>query len=92
MKSRKPAGSFAPHELQRFILPITSSGVIVMVFLIVQDLLSDSPVNINLIIYGSVIIICTVINNAVIGHTVNFQDSYGWLNAILTGIGLGLLP
>src|SRR4026207_1122937 len=92
MKSRKPAGSFAPHELQRFILPITSSSVIIIAILIAQDLLSHPAVNINLVIYGAIIIIGTLINNAVIVRTVDFQESYGWLNAILTGIGLGLLP
>ena len=92
MKSRKPAGSFSPHELQRFILPITSSCVIITVILILQDLIRGPAVDINLIIYGTVIIIGTLVNNAVIVRTVDFQESYGWLNAILTGIGLGLLP
>src|ERR1041385_8746075 len=92
MKSRKPAESFAPHELQRFILPITISSVAILVFLIVDDLLNGPPLNANLIIYSSVVITCTLINNSVITHTANFRQSYGWLNAALTGIGLGLLP
>jgi diguanylate cyclase (GGDEF)-like protein len=92
MKSSKPAGSFAPHELQRFILPITISSIIVIAILIVQDLLSGAPVNISLIIYGSVVIICALINNAIIARTADFRQSYGWLNAILTGLGLGILP
>jgi hypothetical protein len=33
-----------------------------------------------------------LINNSVITRTANFRQSYGWLNAVLTGIGLGLLP
>src|SRR5689334_6131264 len=92
MKSRKPAGSFAPYELQRFILPITISSIIVMVILMVEDVVSGSPLKINLMIYGSIIIIGTLINHVVLARTVDFRQSYGWLNAILTGIGLGLLP
>jgi diguanylate cyclase (GGDEF)-like protein len=92
MKSRKPAGSFAPHELQQFILPITISSIIIMVVLIGGNVLNGPPVNTNLLIYGSIVIIGTVINHFVIVRTADFRDSYGWLNAILTGIGLGLLP
>jgi diguanylate cyclase (GGDEF)-like protein len=92
MKSRKPAGSFAPHELQRFILPITISSILVLSILIVQSLLSDQTANINLIVYAALIIICTLINHAVLVRTADFQQSYGWLNAVLTGLALGLLP
>ena len=92
MKSRKPVGSFAPHELQRFILPITISSITIMVILIGQGLLSGSFPNLNLMIYGTGIVLFTLINNALIVRTENFQQSYGWLNAILTGMGLGLLP
>jgi hypothetical protein len=92
MKSRKPAGSFAPHELQRFILPITISSVIIMAILVMQGLLSNSSININLTIYGVFVIIGTLINNTVIVRTENFQQSFGWLNAVLTGTALGILP
>jgi diguanylate cyclase (GGDEF)-like protein len=92
MKSRKPAGSFAPHELQQFILPIAIASIIIMGILITEDLLSGPPLNINLIFYASVVILGTLINNTVISRTTDFGESYGWLNAILTGIGLGLLP
>jgi diguanylate cyclase (GGDEF) domain len=92
MKSRKPAGSFAPHELQQFILPIAISSIIIMLILITGDLLNGPPLNTNLIIYASIVIIGTLINNFVISRTTDFRQSYGWLNAVLTGIGLGLLP
>jgi diguanylate cyclase (GGDEF)-like protein len=92
MKSRKPVGSFAPHELQRFILPIAISSILIMVVLITDELLNGPPLDINLILYASLVIIGTFINNAVISHTTDFRESYGWLNAFLSGIGLGLLP
>ena len=92
MKSRKPSGSFAPHEVQRFILPITITSILIMVGLVVGNLFNNSPSKIVPIIYGCIVIASTLINNAVIVRTANFRESYGWLNAILSGIGLGLLP
>src|SRR5262245_33548101 len=92
MKSRNPAGSFAPSELQRFILPITISSIIIMAGLIMEDFLHSPPLKVNLLIYCSIVTIGTSINHVVLVRTADFRQSYGWLNAILTGIGLGLLP
>ena len=91
MKSRKPTGSFAPHEVQRFILPITLTSLVTMVSLILVALLNETFVNFELIAYGCLVIAGTLINNAVIVRSANFRESYGWLNAVLSGIGLGLL-
>ena len=92
MKSRKPTGFFAPHEIQRFLLPITLSSILVMFGLILEDVFSRPSFNISLIVYGLIVIIGTIINHFVIIRTTDFRESYGWLNAILSGIGLGLLP
>ncbi len=92
MKSRKPTGVFAPQELQQFILPITISSVTILSILMIQDLVGEPPVNLKLIVYGTVVIVGTLINNAVLVRTGDFRQSYGWLNAFLTGIALGLLP
>lgn len=92
MKSTKPTGSFAPHEVQRFVFPITLSTLVLMTGLILEDILNDPPFHLGLIVYGLVVITGTVINHFVIIRTADFRETYGWLNAILTGIGLGLLP
>jgi len=92
MKSRKPAGSFAPHEVQQIIFPITLSTLAIMTGLIVEDLFDPSSLHLGLIVYGLIIITGTVINHFVIVWTADFRETYGWLNAILTGIGLGMLP
>lgn len=92
MKSRKPLGSFAPQEVQQFILPITISAILLVTGLIVADLYNGTPFNTRLVVYGLIVIFGTIINHAVIVHTADFRQSYGWLNAILSGIGLGLLP
>ncbi|HSB02455.1 MAG TPA: sensor domain-containing diguanylate cyclase [Anaerolineales bacterium] len=91
MSSRKPSGSFAPLEIHRFILPITITFIGVMVGLIVEALIGSSPPRMELIIYGCVMIMGTVISNLLIVRSSNFRESYGWLSTILIGIGLGLL-
>lgn len=92
MKPRKPSGSFAPHEVQRFILPITITSIVIMAGLVAGNLFNDSSTKIVPIIYGCVVIAGTLINNVVVRRTTNFRESYGWLNAILSGLGLGVLP
>lgn len=91
MRSRKPSGFFAPQEVRRFILPITFTSIGAMILLIVENIFSGRALEIEVIVYGCVIIAGALINNAVIVRTANFRESYGWLNAILSGIGLGLL-
>ncbi len=92
MKSRKPTGSFAPHEVRRFIRPITLTSIVIMVGLILLSLLNEASLNVELIVYGCIVIAGTLINNTVMVRTANFRESYGWLNAVLSGVGLGLLP
>jgi hypothetical protein len=91
MKLRKPTTSFATPEVRRFILPITLTSIALMVGVILDNLLIEGPVNIGLIVFCSFVIAGTLISDSVIIRTADFQESYGWLNAILTGIGLGLL-
>ena len=92
MKSSKPTGSFAPPEVQHFILPMTLSSTVLMAMLILEDVFNETPLHVNLLIYGLIMITGTVINNFVIVRTADFRETYGWLNAILSGVGLGLLP
>ena len=92
MKARKPAGSFAPQEVQQFILPISLCSIAILVIVMLENLFYEPQFNPGLFIYGLMVIIGTVINHFVIVRTTDFRETYGWLNAILTGIGLGLLP
>ncbi|HEY3477136.1 MAG TPA: sensor domain-containing diguanylate cyclase [Anaerolineales bacterium] len=92
MKSRKPTGSFAPHEIQLFILPIAIASIIIMSILIFEGLRNGAAANIDLILYGGVVILGTLVNNVVLVRTADFQASYGWLNAFLTGLFLVILP
>jgi diguanylate cyclase (GGDEF)-like protein len=92
MTPRKPSGSFAPLEIHRFILPIAITFLGVMVGLIIGNLIGESPPKIELIVYGCLMIAGTVLQNALVVRSADFRESYGWLNSILTGIALGLLP
>lgn len=91
MRSRKPSGFFTPQELRKFILPISLTSISMMVLLIVESFVGGEAFEIEAIVYGFAIIAGTLINNAVIVRTSNFRESYGWLNAILSGVALGLL-
>ncbi len=90
MKNKKPLASFAPHEIQRFIYPITLSFVCIIAGIIIEHLVNDSIVSNPLLIYGSITIIYSLINNNLIVRTHNYRDRYGLVNSILSGIGLGL--
>lgn len=92
MTPRKPAGSFAPHEFQQFVLPVTITIVGIMIGLIVGSLMNKYPFKVELIVYACIVIAGGVINNTVLARSANFRETYGWSNAILSGVGLGILP
>jgi len=90
MKNKKPLASFAPHEIQFFILPITLSFICILTGVILEHLVNDSRLNIPLLIYGGIVTAYTLINSALIIRTSNYRATYGLANSILSGIGLGL--
>jgi len=91
MKLKKPISSFAPHEIRRFILPITLASVCIVTYVILENILNSTLTNIPLIIYASIVMIYILVNNVLVARAFNFRETYGWFNSILTGIGLGLL-
>jgi diguanylate cyclase (GGDEF)-like protein len=90
MKNKRPLASFAPHEIQRFIYPITLSFVCIVAGVIIEHLVNDPVINIPLLIYGSVTIIYSLINNNLIVRAHDYGERYGLVNSLLSGIGLGL--
>lgn len=91
MRSKKRISSFAPHEVRRFILPVTVASICIITGVILENTL-DSPVtDFSLIAYGSLVIIFTLVNHMLIARTIDFRETYGLLNSVLSGIGLGLL-
>lgn len=90
MKTRKPMATFAPHEVQRFILPITLAVIFIVVAVLLEHLLMDPAISVQLLAYSSAVIVYTLINNRLLIRTPNYRDTYGLLNAIFSGVGLGL--
>lgn len=92
MRAKKPVASFAPHEIQRFILPITLAFVCVIAWVIINHMLNDLEINTGLVIFGFIVIFYTLINNALVVRTNNYQVTYGLINSVISGTGLGLFP
>ena len=91
MKSRRPTTSFAPYEVRRFIFPLTLGTIIVFVGIILDSLRHDAFYNSPLILYSVIAIFYAAFNSILIARTANYNDNYGWANAILGGIGTGFL-
>lgn len=90
MKSRKAIAVFAPHESQRFILPMTLVFVCIMAVVVIDHLLNSSKLDLFLIIYGSLSILYALINNSLVLRTNNYRERYGFINALVMGTILGL--
>jgi diguanylate cyclase (GGDEF)-like protein len=90
MRSKKPTSTFAPHEIQRFLLPITLMFVCIFAGILIEHLINDSAVRIPFLFYGIVAIVLPLINNYLVISTNNYREKFGLINSILTGIGLGL--
>lgn len=90
MRNKRPLSSFAPHEIQRFIYPITLSFICIITGVTLEHLVSESIVKPPLVIYGIAILIYALINNNLVVRTPNYHERYGVINSVLSGIGLAL--
>ncbi len=90
MRSKKALAVFAPHESQRFVLPMTLAFICLMAGVVIQHLFDKSPLNIFLVVYGCLSMIYILINNNLVLRTNNYRERYGFINAIIMGAILGL--
>jgi len=90
MKNKRPIVSFAPHDIQHFILPITLSFICIIATVMIEHLVTDHSINGILLIYGVLAIGYALLNNMLVIRTDNYHERYGLMNSILTGVGLGL--
>ena len=92
MKSRKPVTPFSPHETKNFILPITLASILTLAGMLLE-ILSEQEMWTNrlLFVYGTVGILYLLFINVFIVRSIVLQQAYNTVNAILAGIGLGLL-
>ena len=91
IKNRKPIASFAPYEIRRFVLPLTLSSVALLAGMIADNFINGASRDYLLLFFGGISIFYILINTALITRTTDFQETYGWVNSILSGIGLGML-
>ena len=91
MKITKPVTSFAPHEIRRFISPLTVAATIILAGVTLDALLNRSGASLLLAIFG-ILGIAYIISGHFLIVRSSFQlNMHKLLNSILTGIGLGIL-
>lgn len=91
MKSAKPVAAFTPQEIRRFISPMTVATVIILAMVILGSLWERPKSYFLLIAFGMVGIAYIATAHLLIVRSVFRFGTYKLLNAILTGIGLGIL-
>jgi diguanylate cyclase (GGDEF)-like protein len=91
MKSSKPITAFAPHEVNRFLAPISLTAVFFMVFILLDGLLTKPNPNLSMIFYGVAGTFYALIYVILIAQSSADHGREGWLYALTTGTGLGIL-
>jgi diguanylate cyclase (GGDEF)-like protein len=90
MKNRKSITTFAPHEIHQFVLPTSLAIVCLIAFIIIEHLIFDAQLNLFALAYGLAIIAYSLFNISLILRTNNYSEAFGLVNAIISGIGLGI--
>jgi diguanylate cyclase (GGDEF)-like protein len=91
MRSKRLISSFAPHEVRRFIVPVRLASLFIVMGVILENILYSTSIDIPLIAYAGIVVILMWVGNVLVDRISGFRETYGWINAILTGISLGLL-
>jgi len=91
MKSIKPATPFTPHEISRFMAPLSLGMMFFMTLIALYGALTE-PMNLIAILYALTSIIITLIFGRLTRKSPSFRESYGWSFAIATALSLGILP
>src|SRR4030095_2577213 len=89
MRVKKSRTTFAPREIQRFILPITVAFIAITAGILLEYVLTNTRLNAGLILYGVSAMLYALINNMLLVRTHDYQESFGLLNAVFSGIWLG---
>ena len=91
MKSTKPANPFAPIEIRKFITPVSLATILVLAGMTVEAIHEPTPVTTQLLVYGILGVFYIIVCNILIVRFNNINISYGIINSLLTGVGLGAL-
>jgi diguanylate cyclase (GGDEF)-like protein len=90
MKSTKPSAPFAPHEIRRFISPLTFSSTALITVIILEALLMRPAHTALLVLFGALGIQYIVMAHFIIVRSAFRYTTYKLLNSVLTGIGIGI--
>ena len=91
MKNSKPATPFTPHEIRRFISPLTITTVVILSVMTLDAILGPYGPNYLLVIFGSLGIAYVTTIHSLIVQSAFRLDIYRLVNSILAGLGLGIL-
>lgn len=92
MRVKKTRTTFAPREIQRFLIPVTIAFICVIAGILLEYLLTQDTLDLSLILYGIGAILYALLNNVLLVRTHDYQETYGLINAIFSGVWLGLFP
>jgi diguanylate cyclase (GGDEF)-like protein len=91
MKSKRPLTSFAPYEIRRFILPLTFAIIAILIGITVDHIINEPRQNFALLAFTTIAIFYASANSRMVARTANYNENYGRINAVVSGIGLGFL-
>ncbi len=90
MKSTKSIVSFAPHEVRRFISPLTIASTALMAGIVADALTAPPAPNFLLAFFGGLGIAYIALAHYLLVRSAFQSATYKLLNALLTGIGIGV--
>ncbi|GAB4463559.1 MAG: hypothetical protein Kow0070_24250 [Anaerolineales bacterium] len=90
MKSAKTIAPFAPHEIRRFISPLTLASTALMAGIIADAISAPPAPDILLALWGVAGIAYIALAHYLIVRAAFQSATYKLLNSLLTGIGIGI--
>jgi len=92
MKSTKPVNPFAPIEIRKFILPVSLAAILVLTGMTIESFFFEtSPKAVQITSYGIFGILYIALCNILIVRFSKINLSYGIINSLFTGVGIGFL-
>ena len=91
MKSPRSISSFSPLEVQKFVMPMSLTAILVLAGMVVDTLFFATHPNKGLAIIGLLGILYIISYNIISVRFNNIRISYEIINVFVTGIGLGCL-
>ncbi|HSO13678.1 MAG TPA: sensor domain-containing diguanylate cyclase [Anaerolineales bacterium] len=91
MKNTKPVLPFAPHEIRRFISPMTAVTIVILAGVIMEAMSAHPKQNFLLAVFGVIGIAYLIAGHILIVRSTLRVKIYKLMNSMLAGTGLGIL-